>query len=281
MSDLLGRLTAFGVSVGIIIVVLAVLYFIHWRLLVFFAGRPAQQHVRQLLMAVVSLVALFSAVLSMPIADESRGNLVIFLGILFSATVALSSTAFVGNVMAGFMLRSLRAYRVGDHVRVGEFSGKVLQMDLLHVRLETAAHDIAALPNLYLVTNPVTLVSESNARKSQTRVVELPDAPPEKTEPFVDEQPQSASGGTDSGAHSDADTITPDQQRLIDEIESLKRDYTEGSQRLLALERELKAAGQGDERRPLLLEKKKLEASLARLGRQIEQATAELQSGNN
>lgn len=272
MSDLLGRLTAFGVSVGIIIVVLAVLYFIHRRLLVFFASRPAQQHVRQLLMAVISLVALFSAVLSMPIADETRGNLVIFLGILFSATVALSSTAFVGNVMAGFMLRSLRAYRVGDHVRVGEFSGKVLQMDLLHVRLETAAHDIAALPNLYLVTNPVTLVSESNARQSQTRVA---------VEPTVDEQAQSTSGGTDSGAHSDADTITPDQQRLIDELESLKHDYTEDSQRLLALERELKAAGQGDERRPLLLEKKKLEASLARLGRQIEQATAELQQGNN
>ncbi len=271
MSDLLGRLTAFGVSVGIIIVVLAVLYFIHRRLLVFFASRPAQQHVRQLLMAVISLVALFSAVLSMPIADETRGNLVIFLGILFSATVALSSTAFVGNVMAGFMLRSLRAYRAGDHVRVGEFAGKVLQMDLLHVRLETAAHDIAALPNLYLVTNPVTLVNETNAREPQPPVGVLPDKSPEKAEPAVDEHPQS-----NPDADPEAAAITPDQQALIDELESLKHDYTQGSQRLLELERELKEAGQGDERRPLLLEKKKLEASLARLGRQIEQLNAEL-----
>ena len=271
MSDLLGRLTAFGLSAGIIVFVVAVLYFIHRQLLVFFASRPAQQHVRQLLMAIISLLALVAAVLSMPIADDTRGDLLIFLGVLFSATIALSSTAFVGNVMAGYILRSLRAYRVGDHIRVGEYSGKVLQMDLLHVRLETAAHDFAALPNLYLVTNPVTLVSETNVRQPQPPVEVLPDKPREKAEPSVDEQPPS-----DPDADSEAAAITPDQQALIDELESLKHDYTEGSQRLLELERELKEAGQGDERRPLLLEKKKLEASLARLGRQIEQLKAEL-----
>ena len=57
----------------------------------------------------------------MPIGDTARGQLLGLLGLLLSAAVALSSTTFIGNAMAGLMLRAVRNFRTGDFIRIGEY----------------------------------------------------------------------------------------------------------------------------------------------------------------
>ena len=45
----------------------------------------------------------------------------------------LSSTTFIGNIMAGLMLRVVRSFRPGDFVHVGDYFGRVSEQSLFHV----------------------------------------------------------------------------------------------------------------------------------------------------
>ena len=115
----------------------------------------------QLLTLVLYGAAVVAFVLTLPIEDGSRGQLLSLLGLLVTAAIALSSTTFVGNVMAGLMLRALGNFRPGDFVRVGEQFGRVSEQGILHTEIQTEDRDLTTLPNLHLVTKPITVVRAS------------------------------------------------------------------------------------------------------------------------
>jgi len=350
MSDLLNKLAIFGTSAGIAVFIIMLVWFVHRRLLAAYQNQPSRQHYRQWLMVAVTLAALILAVLVMPVGDEMRGQLLSFLGILLSATIALSSTTIVGNAMAGLMVRSLRNFHVGDHIRVGDHYGRISNMDLLHVEIQTEDRDLTTLPNLYIVSHPVTVLRDSGTllhvevslgydvprqtverallRAAELTTLETPfvqirhlgdfsvvyrisgmltdigklittrrklrantlDALHEANIEIVSPNYMNTRTLTTGAAilpesgleeaqddHPNPDEVVFDKAQLAGELDELKQAYTNKSQRLLEVEQELKTAGPGDERRPLTLEKKKLEASLARATKQIEAAEATLE----
>jgi len=109
----------------------------------------------------LSLLGLLAVVLVLPVSETTRGQLLSLIGIVLSAAIALSSTTFVGNAMAGFMLRAVRAFKPGDFVRIGDYFGRVSEQGLFHVEIQTEDRDLATLPNLYLVTHPYKVVRAS------------------------------------------------------------------------------------------------------------------------
>ncbi|MCA9663662.1 MAG: mechanosensitive ion channel, partial [Myxococcales bacterium] len=113
------------------------------------------------IMLALTLAAIVLVIVLLPISDAAREQLLSFLGILISATIALSSTTFLGNAMAGLMLRALRNFRPGDFIRVGDHFGRVTERGIFHVELQTEDRDLTTLPNLHLVNNPVTVVRAS------------------------------------------------------------------------------------------------------------------------
>ena len=160
-DSLISELTTFGLSAGVLAGLGILVYFVHRRLLAFYSDKPGQQHYRQLIMVCIWIAIAILAIILMPVSDLTQGQLLSFLGILLSATIALSSTTLVGNAMAGLMLKSLRNIRPGDYIFVGDHFGRVSNMDLLHVEIQTEDRDLTALPNLYLVTNPVRVLRSS------------------------------------------------------------------------------------------------------------------------
>ncbi|HSH00856.1 MAG TPA: mechanosensitive ion channel domain-containing protein, partial [candidate division Zixibacteria bacterium] len=125
-------------------------------------GATATTRVRlQVWMLGLTLVALVLVIMILPISEATRGQLLTLLGILLSAAIALSATTFVGNAMAGLMLRAVRSFRPGDFIRVGEHFGRVTERGLFHIEIQTEDRDLITLPNLYLVTNPVRVVRSS------------------------------------------------------------------------------------------------------------------------
>jgi len=161
LPDLVAELVHFTLSGFVLVLLVAGLYVLHKYLLKLFADRPTEQYRRQLIMLGGSLLGLVFAITVMPIGSQMQGQLLSLLGILLSATIALSSTTLVGNAMAGLMLKSLRKIRPGNFIRVGEYYGRVSEMDLLHTEIQTEERDLMTLPNLYLVTNPVTVLRPS------------------------------------------------------------------------------------------------------------------------
>jgi small conductance mechanosensitive channel len=126
-----------------------------------YGGEPGYPFRRQLVTLIILLIGLVAVILLMPIADHTKGQLLSLLGILLSAAIALSSATFVGNVMAGLMLRVIRNFRGGDFIQVGDYFGRISERGLLHIEIQTEDRDLTTLPNLYLVSHPVKVIRSS------------------------------------------------------------------------------------------------------------------------
>lgn len=115
----------------------------------------------QIVQLVMLLLATVIVLVVLPVDPQLRGQLLGLFGIVLSAAIALASTTFVGNVMAGMMLEALRNFRTGDFVQVQDQFGRVTGRNLLSTEIQTEDRDLVTLPNLYLVSNPVRVVRSS------------------------------------------------------------------------------------------------------------------------
>jgi len=108
--------------------------------------------------AALIAAGLVVTILALPIGDAAHGQLLSLFGLLVTGAIALSSTTILGNALAGIMLRAIRSFRPGDYLRVGEHAGRVSELGILHTEIQTEDRDLTTLPNLYLVTTPVTVL---------------------------------------------------------------------------------------------------------------------------
>ena len=148
-------------TVATIVVLAVVARFANNRLVKHFEGKPHLAFRRQLIQLAGVLAIILALILFLPLDGELRGQLLSLYGIVVSATIALSSTTLVGNVMAGIMLKTIKSCRPGYYITVGDHFGRITAMDLLHTELQTEERDLTTLPNLYLVSNPVRVMRTS------------------------------------------------------------------------------------------------------------------------
>lgn len=119
------------------------------------AGEP--RFLRHALMLALTALVVAAVVLALPLGEDAKTQLLTLLGVLLSGVIALSSTTFVGNAMAGLMLRAVRAFRPGDFLHVEQHFGRVTEIGFLHTEIQTEDSELTTLPNLFLVTHPVTV----------------------------------------------------------------------------------------------------------------------------
>ena len=146
---------------GAIIAVVAGLFFVDWFLKRRWKDNPDAQFRFQLIMLALTFAGLLSIILALPVSVETRGQLLSLIGILLSAAIALSSTTFIGNIMAGIMLKTVKSARPGDFITVAELTGRITEMGLLHTEVQTEFRDLVTVPNLYMVTQPMQVVRSS------------------------------------------------------------------------------------------------------------------------
>jgi len=116
---------------------------------------------RQLALLALTLASVLLVLLLFPMSETTRGQVLSLFGIVLTAVIALSSTTFVANVMAGLMLRVIHSFSPGDFLRVGEQFGRVTDRGLMHTEIQTEERNLTTLPNLYLVNHPVSVIHGS------------------------------------------------------------------------------------------------------------------------
>ena len=146
---------------GAIIAVVAGLFLVDWFLKRRWKDNKDAQFRFQLIMLALTFAGLLLIILALPVSVETRGQLLSLIGILLSAAIALSSTTFIGNVMAGIMLKAVKSARPGDFITVAELTGRITEMGLLHTEVQTEFRDLVTVPNLYMVTQPMQVVRSS------------------------------------------------------------------------------------------------------------------------
>lgn len=123
---------------------------------------------RPIVMLTLSAFGLVAVIIALPLENGTKDQLLGLFGLVLTGIIGLSSTTFVANAMGGFMIRSIASFRSGDFVRVGDTFGRVSARGLFHTEIQTEDRDLTTLPNLYLVTNPVTVVRNSGTIISAT-----------------------------------------------------------------------------------------------------------------
>lgn len=73
----------------------------------------------------------------------------VFIGVLFT----FGSAGALGNIVAGLVLTYMRAFKIGDRVKIGEVTGDVIGKSLLVTRVRTIQNEIISIPNSTVMSN--------------------------------------------------------------------------------------------------------------------------------
>ena len=141
------------------LIVTGVFLFLFFLLHLVLRWKYKEQHKKsllsQLLFFALSIIAVISLVVSMPINPTLRGQILGILGLLLSGAIALSATTLLGNALAGLMMRGVRNFSLGDFVELDGNFGRVTERGLFHIEIQTQNRNLVTLPNLIMVTNPL------------------------------------------------------------------------------------------------------------------------------
>jgi small conductance mechanosensitive channel len=110
---------------------------------------------RTILLFLIVLIGTLAVISVLPIDETLRKEISGLIGIVVSGVLALSATTFIGNALAGIMIRAIGNFKPGDRIEVGDQVGLVSERGLFHTEIQTENRDLVTLPNMFLVTNPV------------------------------------------------------------------------------------------------------------------------------
>ena len=126
-------------------------------------GKSDSSIIRSILLLSIILIGIIAIIFALPMDDTIRNNITSLMGIIISAVLALSSATFIGNGLAGIMLRSINSFRPGDFISVNEYFGRITERGLFHTEIQTENRDLTTIPNLFLATNPVKVTRSSGS----------------------------------------------------------------------------------------------------------------------
>ena len=81
----------------------------------------------------------------------------VFLGLLIS----LGSSSAISNIIAGLVITYMRAFKIGDRVKIGETVGDVLEKTMLVTRLRTIKNEEVTIPNAAILNGSTINYSTS------------------------------------------------------------------------------------------------------------------------
>lgn len=123
------------------------------------------------------LIIAFSVVVAFPYLPGSDSpafkGVSVFLGVLFS----LGSSSAIANVVAGSILTYMRAFSLGDLVKISDTAGTVAEKTLLVTRIRTAKNEDVTIPNSMVLGSHIINYSSSSRLILHTTVTVGYDVP--------------------------------------------------------------------------------------------------------
>jgi len=123
---------------------------------------------RQLVLFGLTLMSLVVLVVLSPLVESTRNQILGLIGLLVSAVIAVSATAFVTNFMAAIMLRVTKPFAVGDFITVGDHFGKVAERGLFDTEIQTESGELIAIPNSTFISTAVKVITKDGTIISTT-----------------------------------------------------------------------------------------------------------------
>lgn len=81
----------------------------------------------------------------------------VFIGLILS----LGSTSVIGNLMAGLVITYMRAFKIGDQIKINDTVGNVIEKTPFVTRVRTAKNDVITIPNSFILSSQTVNYSVS------------------------------------------------------------------------------------------------------------------------
>lgn len=123
---------------------------------------------RQLIMLGLTFAGILAIALALPVSENSRNQIIVIIGLIISGVFAFSSNTIFANLMAGLMLRVTKPFRAGDFIKINENFGRVVERGLFDTEIQTENRELLAIPNTFMIKNPVYVTHSSGTIVSTT-----------------------------------------------------------------------------------------------------------------
>lgn len=84
-----------------------------------------------------------------------------FLSFLFT----FGSAGSLSNVVAGLVLTYMRAYKLGDRLKIGDMTGDIIEKNLLVTRIRTSKNEEITIPNSSIMSSYTTNFTSAAATR--------------------------------------------------------------------------------------------------------------------
>jgi len=101
------------------------------------------------------LMIVFAAVVIFPYLPGSGSTAFQGVSIFFGVLLSLGSTAAVANVVGGVVITYMRAFQIGDRVKIAEAIGDVVEKTLFVTRVRTIKNVDVTIPNAMVLANHI------------------------------------------------------------------------------------------------------------------------------
>lgn len=157
--DLIVSFIPFTLTLVFLVVFLG---FMNWLLIARHEGLGNERKFpRQLTLLGLTFASIIIIALVLPVSENSRNQLIGLIGLLASGLFAFSSTTVTANLMAGMLIRVTRPFKTGDFISVGDNFGRVVEMGLFDTEIQSETSELIAIPNSFIISNPVSAVRSS------------------------------------------------------------------------------------------------------------------------
>ncbi|MCB2196960.1 MAG: mechanosensitive ion channel [Bacteroidetes bacterium] len=168
MDQVIKILISLTGSAAVIVLLFVFLFLNKWLFNRIKKDQESFRVTKQSIAALIILAGGITFILSLPIDQSLKGQILSFLGIIISAAIALSSTTLLGNLIAGIMNNSMNRFKLGDLIKVGDLMGRVTRKNILHTEIQLEDSNFVTIPNLHIASNPVKLTRKNNTVISTT-----------------------------------------------------------------------------------------------------------------
>jgi small-conductance mechanosensitive channel len=126
------------------------------------------------------LIIVFAVIIIIPYLPGAGSRAFQGVSIFFGLLLSLGSTAAVANVVAGVVITYMRAFRIGDRVKIADTIGEVTEKTLFVTRVKTPKNVDVTIPNAMVLANHIinfSSLSEQQGLILHSRVTIGYDAP--------------------------------------------------------------------------------------------------------
>ncbi|MBW3013181.1 mechanosensitive ion channel family protein [Candidatus Woesearchaeota archaeon] len=121
---------------------------------------PVERPIGNLVSYVIYIVAVIMALNQFHITAYVLYIIVVILVVLTVLAVLLAVKDFFPNFFAGIVIYREGKFKTGDHIRVDSTEGKVVSINLLETKLESAGKDYIFIPNSTLAKSKIVVLKK-------------------------------------------------------------------------------------------------------------------------